>query len=107
MSKSHIQQILGMNVAEFRGCGACPVAGKCPSELKDDIVTLRHIGDERWDNWGRLVRVFGDNDEVNASIRHDGKIIYCASAESTWYPGVRDYIHLKNFSWSSGVQEDA
>jgi hypothetical protein len=43
-------------------------------------------------------RVFGDGDEVSVELLHDGKTIYCATAESTWYPGAVDYVSLKNFS---------
>jgi hypothetical protein len=58
---------------------------------------LRHTGDERWDNWGRVVSVFAPGDDVEVRIRHDQRTVYCGTAGSTLYPGVHDFVRLENF----------
>lgn len=88
--------IRGMRVRRFSGCGGCPI-GNCAKTLSESTVLLRHTGDERWDNWGRIVSVFGRGDLVEVRIRHDGCLVYCGSAESTLYPGVHDFVDLQNF----------
>ena len=100
MSRRRIKKILGMRVHEYRGCGGCPVVEACEAkQLTKTRTTLRHTGDQRWDNWGTIVSVFRPGDLVEITLRHDGHTIYCGTgAESTLYPGVTDYVHLENFS---------
>ena len=88
--------IRGMTVRRFTGCGGCPMVD-CAKALSESVVTLRHTGNERWDNWGRIVRVFGPGDLVGVTIRHDRNTIYCGSAGSTLFPGVHDFVDLQNF----------
>jgi hypothetical protein len=93
------QSILNRRVLHFRGCGGCPQAAlDCRRTLSVTRLWLRHIGSERWDNWGHIVPVFRPGEMVEVEITHDADAIYCASAVSTIYPGVSDYIDLANFS---------
>jgi hypothetical protein len=102
--------IRGMKVYRYTGCGGCPIRD-CGKTLSESVVTLRHTGDERWDNWGRIVRAFGSGDVVEVRIKHDQSTVYCGTAGSTLYPGVHDYVNLQNFdedgeaggsAWRSG-----
>jgi hypothetical protein len=88
--------IRGMKIYRFTGCGGCPIRD-CGETLSESVIMLRHTGDERWDNWGRLVRVFGPGDVVEVRIRHDGSTVCCGIAGSTLYPGVHDFVSLQNF----------
>jgi len=88
--------IRGMQIRTFRGCLTCPVS-ECQRTLLSSRVLLRHIGDERWDNWGRIGQVFARGDLLEVEIRHDETAIYCATAESTYCARVVDYIDLTNF----------
>ena len=85
-----------MSVRRFTGCGGCPVED-CSDTLSESVVVLRHTGDERWDNWGRIVSVFGRGDLVHVRIMHDRSLVYCGRAESTLYPGIHDFVGLQNF----------
>lgn len=69
----------------------------CQHTLTSSKVWLKHTGNERWDNWGHIVSVFHSDELVEVEITHDTSTIYCATAESTRYPGVSDYVDLKNF----------
>jgi hypothetical protein len=90
--------ILGRRVHEFRGCGGCPMNTQdCSTHLSNTKVRLKHTGNERWDNWGHIVPVFRPGELVEVELRYDEQVIYCVTAESTIYPGVSDYINLKNF----------
>ncbi len=93
--------IRGMKVYRFGGCGGCPVKD-CTRTLSESVVKLCHTGDERWDNWGRIVKVFAQGDVVEVRIRHDQSTVYCGSAVSTLYPGVYDFVDLKNFADAQG-----
>ena len=87
-----------MAVHDYCGCGRCPAQKACEAEsLKDTVVTLQHVGDERWDQWGTFVSAFEPGDWVEVKLRHDEHNIYCASAESTSYAGVSDFIHLRHW----------
>lgn len=88
--------IRGMKVQRFTGCGGCPI-GDCARTLSETVVLLRHTGDERWDNWGRIVSVFGPGDVVEVRIKHDQSMVYCGTAGSTLFPGVHDFVSLRNF----------
>lgn len=88
--------IRGMKVYRFAGCGGCPIRD-CTKTLSESVVMLRHTGNERWDNWGRIVSVFRPGDVVEVRIKHDQSTVYCGSAGSTLYPGVYDFVHLANF----------
>jgi hypothetical protein len=88
--------IRGMKVYRFTGCGGCPIRD-CRETLSDSVVMLRHTGNERWDNWGRIVSVFETGDVVAVGIKHDQSTVYCGNAGSTLYPGVHDYVSLQNF----------
>jgi hypothetical protein len=88
--------IRGMRVRRYTGCGGCPVKD-CTETLSEAVVMLRHTGDELWDNWGTLVRVFAPGDVVEVRIRHDQEAVYCGAAVSTLYPGVSDFVSLQNF----------
>jgi hypothetical protein len=88
--------IRGMKVFRYSGCGGCPI-NDCAKTLSESVVSLRHTGDERWDNWGRIVRVFGPGDVVEVRIKHDRTTVYCGSAVSTLYPDVHDFVSLQNF----------
>jgi hypothetical protein len=88
--------IRGMRVYRYAGCAGCPV-NDCTKTLSESVVSLRHTGDERWDNWGRIVRVFAPGDVVEVRIRHDRTTVYCGTAGSSLYPGVHDYVDLQNF----------
>lgn len=88
--------IRGMSVYRFTGCGGCPIRD-CRETLTESVVMLRHTGHERWDNWGRIVSVFEPGDVVEVRIRHDRSTVYCATAGSTLWPGVHDYVNLRNF----------
>jgi hypothetical protein len=93
------QRILNFRIRRFRGCGNCPqVTRDCQHSLSHTRLWLRHTGNERWDNWGHIVAVFRPGEMVEVEITHDASTIYCASAASTIYPGVSDYINLANFS---------
>ncbi len=98
--------IRGMKVYRFAGCGGCPVKD-CRKALSESVVMLCHTGDERWDNWGRIVKVFAPGDLVEVRIRHDGSTVYCGTAVSTLYPGVRDFVDLRNFEVSDRPLKDA
>jgi hypothetical protein len=90
------ETIRGMRVRRFAGCGGCPIED-CGRTLSESLVRLRHTGDERWDNWGRIVTVFAPGDVVEVRIRHDRSTVYCGTAGSTLYPGVHDFVSLQNF----------
>lgn len=93
------KRILGKRVLIFRGCGACPKRDShCQLSLTTPSIRLRHSGNERWDNWGRIVSVFRPNEWVEVLLTHDINYIYCATAESSIYPGISDYVDLANFS---------
>jgi hypothetical protein len=88
--------IRGMRVYRFTGCGGCPIED-CRRTLSESVVRLRHTGNERWDNWGRIVTVFAPGDIVEVSIRHDQSTVFCGTAGSTLHPGVHDFVSLQNF----------
>jgi hypothetical protein len=69
----------------------------CPSSLINTKIFLKHTGNERWDNWGHIVPVFRPGEMVELELSHDAEVIYCATAESTIYPGVHDFVNLENF----------
>jgi hypothetical protein len=88
--------IHGLKVRRFTGCGGCPISD-CGQTLSESVVMLRHTGDERWDNWGRIVSVFGLGDVVEVRIKHDQGTVYCGRAGSTLDPDVHDFVSLQNF----------
>ncbi len=88
--------IRGMKIHRYTGCAGCPVRN-CAETLSESVVMLRHTGNERWDNWGTIVRVFAPGDVVEVTIRHDQGTVYCGAAVSTLYPGVSDFVSLQDF----------
>jgi hypothetical protein len=93
------KRILKRRILLSRGCGDCPQRSlDCQQTLAVTRVWLRHTGSERWDNWGHIVAVFRPGELVEVEVTHDANTIYCASATSTIYPGVTDFVNLANFS---------
>lgn len=91
---------LEISVAQYQGCALCPVREECyTGKLHTSVLLMRHIGNEQWDNWGRITPVFRLNDEVNVTVMHDDKQAYCGSAISTIYAdeGISDFVSLDNF----------
>lgn len=98
------KRILGKRVLIFRGCAGCPKGNRdCQHSLTTSSICLRHSGNERWDNWGHIVSVFRPNEWVEVQLTHDSQFIYCATAESSIYPGISDYVDLNNFSQEDSI----
>lgn len=93
------RRILNRRILRFGGCGPCSqVDLDCQQSLAVTRCWLRHTGRQCWDNWGHIVPVFRPGELVEVELTHDAGTIYCASATSTLYPSVRDFIDLANFS---------
>lgn len=80
---------------EYRGCGNCE---KCDTNFDcmahSVPVKITFQKDEKWDNWGRMVTAFREGETVQGYAVIDKNNVYCASAESTVYEGVTDFISL-------------
>ncbi len=93
------KRILNLRILRWRGCGDCPYSDQeCQQARTQTKVWLIHTGRQRWDNWGHIVDVFRPGELVEVEVTHDNRVIYCASATSTIYPGIHDFIDLVNFS---------
>lgn len=57
-------------------------------------VMVQFHREVKWDNWGRLVTVFRKNDVVVATLHESGNY----SAETPYWPGVRDLISPEDFT---------
>lgn len=81
----------------WQGCGGCRLCKEnenCHAFTKK--VKLEFKNDEKWDNWGRMVTAFRKGTVVYGKAVIKDNTVYCASAESTLYCGVTDFVNLKN-----------
>ncbi len=80
----------------YEGCGRCE---KCVSGFDCKVhsvpVTIKFNKDVKWDYWGHMVTSFRKEDIVKGYAVIDNNKVYCASAESTVYGGVEDFIDLE------------
>lgn len=83
-------------VKNWKGCRNCELCIEgidCQAFTRE--VQLEFIKTEKWDNWGKIVTVFGKGNIVKGTAVVKDGIVYCASAESPYY-GVTDFVNLKN-----------
>lgn len=82
---------------QYAGCGNCE---KCDNVFDCKAhtipVDIEFLKEEKWDNWGHMVTAFRKGDKVRGYAVAEGNTIFCASAESTIYEGITDFIDLKN-----------
>lgn len=85
-----------LELMNYMGCGMCDNVNGAKCVGKSTKVEITFKNDEYWDNGARMVKVFNKGDVVEGkAIILDNKV-YCASAESTIYEGIIDFIDLKN-----------
>ena len=85
-----------LELMNYMGCGMCDNVNGAKCVGKRSKVEITFKNDEYWDNGGRMVKVFHKGDVVEGeAIILDNKV-YCASAESTIYKGIEDFIDLEN-----------
>lgn len=81
----------------YDGCGNCK---KCKEEFdcraKTVPVTIKFNKAQKWDNWGRMVTAFRCGDVVKGYAVIDDNKVYCASATSTVFEDIDDFIALQN-----------
>lgn len=86
-----------LKLKDYKGCGACE---KCSSNFDCKAhtipVSIKFNKPQKWDNWGHMVTVFKSGQIVQGYAVVENGNVYCASAESTVYEGVVDFISLKN-----------
>lgn len=86
-----------IELMNYEGCGKCPICddiNNCRKYSKPVIITFNKS--EKWDNWGHMVTAFKRGDVVQGSAVIKDNKCYCATAESTIYTGVSDFIALDN-----------
>ena len=86
---------MAYKLGKYEGCGKCPKRGNCKASKRENIK-VRFKKRERADDWGRMVTVFGEGEEVEANCIVDGDTILCATATSNIYPEYSDFISLEN-----------
>lgn len=84
-----------LELKEYMGCGNCEKCNAnfdCDSHKVPVFITFKR--EEKWDNWGRMVTAFRKDETVQGYAVIDDNKVYCATAESTIYKGITDYVSL-------------
>ena len=77
------------------GCYNCPLSGKgCAAYKKNVLCTFTRK--EMWDACGHFVTAFHKGDVVHGEAVIKDNVVYCASATSTVYADVFDFVSLEN-----------
>lgn len=84
-----------LKLKKYEGCGCCE---KCRADFNCNAhtipVTIIFKNSAKWDNCGHMVTVFRKGEKVKGYAVVDDNNVFCASAESTIYSGVADFIDL-------------
>lgn len=84
-----------LELKNYEGCGNCEKCGcdfDCKAHTLPVIISFNKT--VKWDNWGQLVTAFRKGEKVQGYAVIDDNKVYCASAESTIYSGVEDFIDM-------------
>lgn len=81
----------------WQGCGGCKLCRErvdCRSYTKK--IQMEFIKSEKWDNWGKMVTAFRKGTVIQGTAVIKDGVVYCASAESSLYQGITDFVNLEN-----------
>ncbi len=84
-------------VDNWQGCGKCKLCREgVDCRIYTKKIRMEFVKSEKWDDWGKMVTAFPKGTIIyGTAVVKDG-VVYCASAESSLYPGITDFVNLKN-----------
>lgn len=86
-----------LELMNYEGCGRCVKCGEeFDCKAHSEPVTITFNKRQKWDNFGRMVTVFKEGDVVSGYAVIDDDKVYCASATSTIYDDIDDFIALND-----------
>lgn len=88
-----------LELKNYEGCASCEnCCNNFDCKAHSLPVTIKFNKAVKWDNWGHMVTAFHKGDIVKGYAVIDDNKVYCASAESTIYKEVEDFIDLRCIS---------